>query len=43
MGVVAGMVNTEGQSAKEIVNEIVEEATKLLGSANKYVAVQAKL
>jgi hypothetical protein len=43
MGVVAGLVNKEGQSAKEIVDEIVEEATRLLGSANKYVTAQAKL
>lgn len=43
MGVVAGLVNKEGQSAREIVDEIVEEATQLLGSANKYVIAQAKL
>jgi len=43
MGVVAGLVNKEGQSAKEIVDEIVEEATRLLASANKYVTTQAKL
>jgi hypothetical protein len=43
MGVVAGLVNKEGQSAEEIVNEIVEEATRLLGSAHKYVIAQAKL
>jgi NAD(P)H-dependent flavin oxidoreductase YrpB (nitropropane dioxygenase family) len=43
MGVVAGLVNREGQSAKEIVDEIVEEATRLLGSANKYVTAQTKL
>jgi hypothetical protein len=43
MGVVAGLVNKEGQSAKEIVDEIVEEATRLLGSANEYVTAQAKL
>jgi hypothetical protein len=43
MGVVAGLVNKEGQSAKEIVDEIVEEAAHLLWSAPKYVTAQAKL
>ena len=43
MGVVAGLVNKEDQSAKEIVDEIVEEATILLTSAKKYVSAQAKL
>ena len=43
MGVVAGLINREDQSAKEIVEEIVEEATRLLGSANKYVTARAKL
>lgn len=43
MGVVAGLVNGEDRSAGEVVDEIVEEATRLLGSTNEYVTAQAKL
>ena len=43
MGVVAGLVNKPGQSAGEIVKEIVEEATELLSSANEFVVGKAKL
>jgi hypothetical protein len=43
MGVVAGLVDKEGQSAKEIVDEIAEEATRLLGSSHRYATAQPKL
>jgi NAD(P)H-dependent flavin oxidoreductase YrpB (nitropropane dioxygenase family) len=42
MGVVAGMVKRR-QPAAEIVMEIVEEATELLSSANKFVMSKSKL
>ena len=43
MGVVAGLVNKSGQSAAEIVNEIVTEAADILGSASQFVASKSKL
>lgn len=42
MGVVAGLVNKADQTAAEIVQEIVDEAFQLLGSAHTYVG-SAKL
>jgi hypothetical protein len=43
MGIVSGLVNKSGQSAGEIVREIVEEATELLSSAPRFVVSKAKL
>jgi hypothetical protein len=43
MGVVAGLVNTPNQSAKEIVDEIVSQAAEILGSANRFVTSKSKL
>ncbi|KAI0394781.1 2-nitropropane dioxygenase [Xylariaceae sp. FL0594] len=43
MGIVVGLVNKPDQSAKEIVDEIVSQAAKLLGSAGDYVDPKAKL
>ena len=43
MGIVAGLVNKENQSAGEIVKEIVDEASILLSSANRFVNASAKL
>jgi hypothetical protein len=43
MGIVAGLVNKENQSAGEIIKEIVGEASLLLGSANGFVNTSAKL
>ena len=43
MGIVAGLVNKENQSAGEIIKEIVGEASLLLGSANRFVNTSAKL
>lgn len=37
IGIVAGSVNKAGQSAKEIVEEMVEEAVGVLGSAGGFV------
>jgi NAD(P)H-dependent flavin oxidoreductase YrpB (nitropropane dioxygenase family) len=42
MGIVAGLVNKPGQSAGEIVREIVDEATELLSSAPKFVVRLSK-
>lgn len=43
MGIVAGLVNKENQTAGEIVKEIVDEASLLLSSANRFVNTSAKL
>jgi len=43
MGIVAGLVNKPDQTAKEIVDEIVGQAAKLLGSAGNYVDSKSKL
>ena len=43
MGIVAGLVNKENQSAGEIIEEIVDEASLLLSSANRFVNTSAKL
>jgi hypothetical protein len=43
MGVVAGLINKPDQTAKEIVDEIVTQAAKLLSSAGKYVNSKSKL
>ncbi|KAI0447328.1 2-nitropropane dioxygenase [Xylaria telfairii] len=43
MGVVAGLVNTPDQTAKEIVDEIVTKASELLGSAGSYVNTKPRL
>lgn len=43
MGVVAGMVNKPNQSAKEIVDQIVEEAAEILSEAGRFVTSRAKL
>ncbi|GAW25172.1 putative 2-nitropropane NPD [Rosellinia necatrix] len=43
MGIVAGLVNTPDQTAKEIVDEIVTQAAALLGSAGNYVSSKPKL
>jgi NAD(P)H-dependent flavin oxidoreductase YrpB (nitropropane dioxygenase family) len=42
-GVVAALVNTRGQSAKEIVDEMTGEAYALLKGASRYVGGQSKL
>lgn len=42
-GQVAGLVNKPDQSAKEIIDEIVAEATQLLQSAGDYVHAKSKL
>lgn len=43
MGIVAGLVNTPGQTAAEIVAEMVAGATRVLGSAGGFLKVGAKL
>lgn len=43
MGIVAGLVNKEGQTAGEIVKEIVDEASLLLSSTSRFVNISAKL
>ena len=43
MGIVAGLVNKENQTAGEIIKEIVDEASLLLSSANRFVNTSAKL
>ena len=43
MGVVAGLVNTPNQSAADIVKEMVDDATRLLGGAGNYLKPVAKL
>lgn len=43
MGLVAGLVNTPDQTAKEIVDEIVAKASELLGSAGNYVNTNSRL
>ena len=43
MGIVAGLVNKENQTAGEIVKDIVDEASLLLSSANRFVNTSAKL
>ena len=43
MGIVAGLVNKPNQSAEEIVDEIVAEASELLESAGQYVVSKARL
>ncbi|KAI1335970.1 2-nitropropane dioxygenase [Xylariaceae sp. FL0016] len=43
MGIVSGLVNKPNQTAKEIVDEIVKEATQLLGSAGQYVSSKPRL
>lgn len=42
-GVVAALVNKRGQSAKQIVDEMNDEAYALLKGAGGYVAGKAKL
>jgi hypothetical protein len=43
MGQVSGLVNTPNQSAAEIVNEMMEGAVRVLGSAQDFLQVSAKL
>ncbi|KAK6833880.1 oxidoreductase, partial [Apiospora arundinis] len=43
IGIVAGSVNKPGQTAAEIVNEMVKEAADLLGAAPFYLAPESKL
>ena len=43
MGQVSGLVNTPGQSADEIVKEMMDGAVKVLGSAQGYLRVGSKL
>ena len=43
MGQVSGLVNTPGQSAEEIIKEIMDGAVKVLGSAQGYLRVSSKL
>jgi NAD(P)H-dependent flavin oxidoreductase YrpB (nitropropane dioxygenase family) len=43
MGQVSGLVNTPGQSAKEIVDEMMEGAVRVLGSAKGLLREGAKL
>ncbi|KAI1498368.1 2-nitropropane dioxygenase [Biscogniauxia marginata] len=43
MGIVAGLVNKPDQTAKEIVDEIVSEASTILSSAGQFVTSKAKL
>lgn len=43
MGMVSGLVNQPDQPAAEIVAEIVEKATQLLGSAAQHLTLPSKL
>lgn len=43
VGVVGGSVNKAGQSAKEIVEEIVQETLVALNSASAFVSPASKL
>lgn len=43
MGIVAGSVNKPNQTAAEVVQEIVEQATSVLSGANDYLVVKTKL
>jgi len=43
IGIVAGSVNTPNMSAKEIVEEMVRDAAKLLGGASGFLTSSAKL
>jgi NAD(P)H-dependent flavin oxidoreductase YrpB (nitropropane dioxygenase family) len=43
MGQVSGLVNTPGQSAEEIVKEMMDGAVQVLGSVQGYLKVGAKL
>ncbi|KAJ9609506.1 hypothetical protein H2200_005833 [Cladophialophora chaetospira] len=43
MGQVSGLVNTPGQTAGEIVKEMMDGAVKVLGSAQGYLRVGSKL
>jgi hypothetical protein len=43
IGVVAGSVNKAGQSAKDIVEEMVREAVVALKGASGFVNAEAKL
>ncbi|KAI0477060.1 2-nitropropane dioxygenase [Xylariaceae sp. FL0804] len=43
MGVVAGLVNKPDQTAKQIVDEMVHQASELLGSAGNFVSTDSKL
>jgi hypothetical protein len=43
MGQVSGLVNTPNQSAAEIVQDMMEGAVKVLGSAQGFLKVGAKL
>ncbi|CAJ2501571.1 Uu.00g044240.m01.CDS01 [Anthostomella pinea] len=43
MGIVAGLINKPDQTAREIVDEIVSEASAILSSAGQYVSSKARL
>lgn len=43
IGVVGGSVNKAGQTAKEIVDEIVQETIQVLNGASSFLSVAAKL
>ena len=43
IGIVAGSINKPGQTAAEIVDEMVKEAAQLLGAASTYLTPNSKL
>jgi hypothetical protein len=43
IGIVAGSINKPGQTAAQIVTEMVEEAAEILGAAPSFVASNSKL
>lgn len=43
LGIVAGSINQGGQTAADIVNEIVQGAQELLAGASHYVQTSSKL
>lgn len=43
MGQVSGLVNTPGQTAGEIVKEMMDDTIKALGAAGGYLKASSKL